>query len=116
MFTSPEERVAHLRTVEAWLEHQLNLTRTNRLNLEAQIDHDRKRRQRAHAELRWKIQPARAAEGQAMLHRGGCHLWRQEFGYLDRAEVEVALSDEHLGEIEFCDVCNPLAALGPGYR
>lgn len=56
-----------------------------------------------HAEQPWKIQPKRSGET-AMLHRGGCSLCSTRFGFLDREDALIALTEP---DIEPCEICNP---------
>jgi hypothetical protein len=105
---SPEERLAKLSALEEWLAWQLDNTRARRRTLEAQIERDRKAAARAWAEQRWKLEPAR--DRRTVLHRGGCSIWKGETGFLERAEVLLALEDDSL-HVEMCGVCNPKPGL-----
>lgn len=69
-----------------------------------------RRRERARIEQQWKVQPARAANGTAMLHRGGCTLFKTEVGYLSRNEALTALELED-PRVECCGVCRPETGL-----
>ncbi|WP_166520561.1 DUF6233 domain-containing protein [Streptomyces leeuwenhoekii] len=95
--------------MEEWLDWQLNNTRQKIRTLEAQRDREQQQAQRAWAESRWKLEPAR--DRRTVLHRGGCGIWKGGHGYLDRQEVLLALEDETLA-VEMCGVCNP----EPGLR
>ena len=107
---SSEQRLEKHRTLAAWLEWQLTQERRTIRELEVQVEQDRKRRERAHAEMHWKIQPARADEGHPMLHRGGCTLFGNPMGYLNREEALIALHDEGIGA-ECCTICRPETGL-----
>lgn len=107
---SPSDRLAKLAALEEWLDWQLKDTRRKKREVEAQIEQDRKRRERARAEMSWKIQPARADEGRPMLHRGGCTLFKNPMGYLNREEALIALHDEGIGA-ECCTICRPETGL-----
>lgn len=102
------ERLAKLRALEEWLDWQLGNTRARIRTLEAEMDRDRKQAQRAWAEARWKLEPAR--DRRSVLHRGGCGIWKGEHGYLERREVLEALGDETL-VVEMCGVCRPETGL-----
>lgn len=104
----PAERLAKLRTLEEWLDWQLGNTRSRIRTLEAEMDRERKQAQRAWAEARWKLEPAR--DRRSVLHRGGCGIWKGEHGYLERREVLEALADETL-VVEMCGVCQPETGL-----
>jgi hypothetical protein len=104
----PGERLAKLRALEEWLDYQLRTTRAKIRTLEADMARARVQEQRAYAEARWKLEPAR--DRRSVLHRGGCGIWKGEHGYLDRAEVLEALRDETL-VVEMCGVCNPGSGL-----
>ncbi|MFE0207047.1 DUF6233 domain-containing protein [Streptomyces sp. NPDC058985] len=104
----PEERLAKLRALEEWLDWQLGNTRAKIRTAEAEVERAKVQAQRAHAEARWKLEPAR--DRRSVLHRGGCGIWRGEHGYLERHEVLEALADETL-VVEMCGVCNPKTGL-----
>ncbi|AKZ60747.1 hypothetical protein SAM23877_p038 (plasmid) [Streptomyces ambofaciens ATCC 23877] len=105
----PDERLAKLHALEEWLAWQLNNTRAKIRTLEAEMEQAKRQAQRAYAEARWKLEPAR--DRRSVLHRGGCGIWKGEHGYLERHEVGEALADETL-VVEMCGVCNP----EPGLR
>lgn len=100
----PAERLAKLRALEEWLDWQLNSTRQKIRTLEAEAEREHRQAQRAWAEARWKLEPAR--DGRTVLHRGGCGIWKGETGFLERGEVLLALEDDAL-TVEMCGVCNP---------
>jgi hypothetical protein len=107
----PEERLTKLRTLEEWLDYQLRTTRARIATLEADVERDRRQRERAYREQRWKLQPSRAAgDRTTTLHRGGCTMWQKEMGYLDRSEVLLALDDEDT-IVEMCQICRPETGL-----
>lgn len=100
----PGERLTKLRALEEWLDWQLNATRQKIRTVEAEVERENLQRQRAYAEARWKLEPAR--DRRTVLHRGGCGIWKKEHGYLERSEVLLALDDETL-VVEMCGVCSP---------
>ncbi|MFF1358686.1 DUF6233 domain-containing protein [Streptomyces sp. NPDC058297] len=109
---SPSERLAKLAALEEWLEWQLGDTRRKIRETEQAIEEDRRRRERAHAELNFKIEPKRAGRD-AKLHRGGCNLYKNEMGYISRGDARIALELTD-PPIEPCDICNPVPGLqGP---
>lgn len=104
----PDERLAKLRALEEWLDWQLGNTRARIRTVEAEVEQAKRQAQRAWAEARWKLEPAR--DRRSVLHRGGCGIWKGEHGYLERHEVAEALADETL-VVEMCGVCNPKTGL-----
>ncbi|MFF1444169.1 DUF6233 domain-containing protein [Streptomyces sp. NPDC058295] len=106
---STSERLAKQRTLEEWLVWQLAQTRQTIRTLEAQEEREKRQAERAWAEARWKLEPAR--NRRSVLHRGGCGIWKGETGFLERGEVLLALADDSL-VVEMCGVCNP----EPGLR
>lgn len=107
---SPEQRLAKLTALEEWLEWQLMDTRRKIRQTEQAVEEDQRRRERAHAELSFKIEPKRAGRD-AKLHRGGCNLYRNQMGLITRADALIALDDDGT-PIEPCAICNPMSALG----
>lgn len=105
---STGERLAKLRALEEWLAWQLNSTRNKIRTLEAQEEREKRQAERAWAEARWKLEPAR--NRRSVLHRGGCGIWKGETGFLERGEVLLALEDDSL-VVEMCGVCNPESGL-----
>ena len=105
-----EDRLAKNLAVLQYLEWQVKQQHAKVRTLEAEVERDRRRRERARVEQSWKLQPRRAGRP-AMLHRGGCTLYKTEIGYLDRHEALIALEDEGIG-LEPCEICNPLPGLG----
>ncbi|MGW2090052.1 DUF6233 domain-containing protein, partial [Streptomyces sp. NPDC001880] len=61
------------RVLEQWLEWQLRQVRGRIRELEIKEQQERRRREQAHAALRWKIQPQRSSSA-ALVHRGDCAL------------------------------------------
>ncbi|MEU9761730.1 DUF6233 domain-containing protein [Streptomyces sp. NPDC047987] len=98
------------RALAEWLEYQLRQVRARIRDLERAEEQDRWRRERARIEQIWKLQPQRAGTP-AMLHRGGCGLYKTELGYLNREEALIALAEP---DIEPCEVCRPEAGLQNG--
>lgn len=103
--------LARLRTLETYLQMQLDAVRAAIRQAEQQEADDRRRRERARAEQSWKIQPQRTpGEGRAILHRGGCSLWKTQLGYLTREEAVIALELED-PPVECCAICRPETGL-----
>ncbi|MFE3905078.1 DUF6233 domain-containing protein, partial [Streptomyces sp. NPDC059153] len=67
-------------------------------------------RQRARAEQSWKIQPRRSGE-MALLHHGGCSMYKSEPGYINHEEAIIALAEP---DIEPCQICTPQTGAGAG--
>ncbi|MFJ1827432.1 DUF6233 domain-containing protein [Streptomyces sp. NPDC088178] len=95
------------RILAEWLEWQLRQVRNRIRELEVKEQQERRARERARAEQSWKIQPQRAGRP-AMLHRGGCTLFKSELGFLNREEAMIALAEP---DIEPCEVCSPQTGL-----
>ncbi|MFJ1824597.1 DUF6233 domain-containing protein [Streptomyces sp. NPDC088178] len=89
-----------------WLEWQLRQVRGRIRELEIK---EQRRREQAHAALRWKIQPQRSSSA-ALVHRGDCALYPVEGGFLDREKALIALAEP---DIEPCQICNPQTGLQP---
>lgn len=100
---TPEQRLEKHRAVRDWLGWQYRQAQKTVNDLERQITADRHRAEKARRERSWKVQPERAGRP-AMLHRGGCSLFKTELGYLNREEAVIALEEEGL---EACEVCRP---------
>ncbi|MER6499181.1 DUF6233 domain-containing protein [Streptomyces sp. NPDC001455] len=98
------------RALEQWLEYQLRQVRARIRDLERAEEQDRRRRERARIEQIWKLQPQLAGTP-AMLHRGGCGLYKTELGYLNREEAIIALAEP---DIEPWEVCRPETGLTTG--
>ncbi|MET9592008.1 DUF6233 domain-containing protein [Streptomyces sp. NPDC006516] len=75
--------------------------------LEAQEQQEKKRQEQARAEQSWKIQPQRSSAN-ALMHRGNCTLYKNDFGFISREEAVSALAEP---DIEACPICNPQAGL-----
>ncbi|MEU7039287.1 DUF6233 domain-containing protein [Streptomyces sp. NPDC046237] len=106
---SISERLAKHRAVREYLRWQIDVTERTIRQLEAEEKEEKRRREVAHAEMRWKVLPARAAEGQPMLHRGGCHIDPRQTGLLSREEAFTTL--RQVPNLEFCDICQPWGSL-----
>ncbi|MDF9874677.1 DUF6233 domain-containing protein [Streptomyces sp. NPDC001110] len=65
------------------------------------------RRERARAEMAFKIQPQRSSST-ALLHRGGCSTYPDQVGLISREGAMVALAEPG---IEPCEVCRPQTGL-----
>ncbi|MFE5969112.1 DUF6233 domain-containing protein [Streptomyces sp. NPDC056463] len=107
---SISERLEKQRTLRDWPRWQLDQADRTIRQLEAEEREEKRRREVAHAELRWKVLPSRAAEGHPMLHRGGCHIDHRQTGLLSREEAFVTM--RQFPELEFCDICQPWGSLG----
>lgn len=107
---SRSDRIRMNRAVRDWLIFQLRQTERTIHELEREEEEDRRRREVARIETSWKLQPGRADRADPMLHRGNCHLFRTQLGYLDLAHVKVAL--EEFPGLEMCDQCAPWGSLG----
>lgn len=105
-----EERLAKNRAVLEWMEWQVSQQRAKVRTLEAEVEQEARRRERARIEMSWKIQPKRAEDGRPILHRGGCALFQNQMGYLDRTEAIIALTDDEL-KTECCEICRPETGL-----
>lgn len=105
-----EERLAKNKTVLEWMEWQVSQQRAKVRTLEAEVERERKQRERARIEMSWKIQPKRSRDGRPILHRGGCALYKNQMGYLDRTEAIIALTDDDL-KVECCEICKPETGL-----
>ncbi|MET9436931.1 DUF6233 domain-containing protein [Streptomyces sp. NPDC006551] len=110
MEMSIPERLEKQRAVLQWLEYQAAQTKRTIRELEAQEREEKRRREVARAEMMWKVLPSRAAEGQPMLHRGGCHVDPRQTGLLSRDEVVVAFQE--FPALELCEICAPWGSLG----
>ncbi|MGY3676476.1 DUF6233 domain-containing protein [Streptomyces sp. TE33382] len=95
------------RALADWLEYQLRQVRNRIRELEVKEQQEARARQRARAEQSWKIQPQRGGMA-AMLHRGGCTLFKSELGFINREEAMIALAEP---DIEACEVCRPETGL-----
>ncbi|MEU9861344.1 DUF6233 domain-containing protein [Streptomyces sp. NPDC047971] len=106
---SISQRLEKKRTLHAWLQWQTEQTAREIRQLEADEKEEKRRRNIARAEVRWKIQPSRAAEGQPMLHRGNCRIDPRQAGLLSSDEVIVALRE--FPAMDMCDICKALGSL-----
>jgi len=95
------------RALAEWLEFQLRQVRGRIRELEVQEEQERRRREAAHAAQRWKIQPQRS-NAQALLHRGNCTLYKNDFGFISREEAMIALAEP---DIHPCEICRPETGL-----
>ncbi|MFB7373991.1 DUF6233 domain-containing protein [Streptomyces sp. NPDC056222] len=109
MKMSIPERLEKQRVLLSWLEYQVHTTRETIRRLEKEQVEEERRREVAHREMRWKLQPARAVEGRPMLHRGNCGQYNRGGGLLDRDEVKVAV--QQFPGLEWCDICKPWGSL-----
>ncbi|MFB7214667.1 DUF6233 domain-containing protein [Streptomyces sp. NPDC056255] len=98
------------RALADWLEWQLRQVRGRIRELEIKEQQERRRRERAHAALRWKIQPQRSSSA-ALVHRGDCALYPVEGGFLTREEAMIALAEP---DLEACQICKPETGLVDG--
>jgi hypothetical protein len=90
-----------------WLRWQVGATERRIRELEVQEAQERARRERARAEMSWKIQPQRSSQV-ALLHRGGCATYKDQVGFINREEALIALAEP---DIEPCEVCRPETGL-----
>ena len=86
-----------------WLEYQVVQVKNRIRELEVAEEQERRRREAAHAALRWKIQPQRS-NATALLHRGDCTLYAMDGGFINREEAMIALAEP---DIEPCEICRP---------
>ena len=93
-----------------WLEYQLRQVRNRIRELTVKEQQERRAQERARAEQSWKIQPQRS-NAPALLHRGGCTLYTNEFGFISREEAVIALAEP---DIEACQICAPQSGLEQG--
>lgn len=107
---SLEERLAKNAAVLEWMEWQVSQQRAKVRTLEAEVEQEKRRRERARIEMSWKLQPPRAEDARPILHRGGCGLYRNQLGYIDRTEAIIALTDDEL-KVECCEICKPETGL-----
>lgn len=98
------------RALVEWLRWQLRQAENRVRELEVQEEQERRRKERARAEMSWKIQPQRGGM-QAMLHRGGCATYSEQFGFINREEAIIALGEP---DIEACPICTPETGLVNG--
>ncbi|MFD7980253.1 DUF6233 domain-containing protein [Streptomyces sp. NPDC059071] len=104
------ERLEKQRTLLSWLEYQAAQTRETIRRLEREEAEERRRREQARREVRWKVEPSRAEHGQPTLHRGHCGQYERGGGLLDRDEVIVFC--EQFPDARLCDICKPWGSLG----
>ncbi|MFJ8864007.1 DUF6233 domain-containing protein [Streptomyces sp. NPDC102451] len=101
-------RLEKWRATREYLAWQLQCADQKVRELEVQEQQDKRRREQARAERSWKIQPQRSSD-KALLHRGSCTLYENDFGYINREEAAIALAEP---DIEACQICNPQTGLG----
>ncbi len=88
--------IQQVRQIDRWIEQE-----------EAREAEEQRRRDRAHAERRWKLEPQHG-DRPALLHRGGCNTFETQVGYIGREEARIALAEP---DIEPCGVCQPQTGL-----
>ncbi|MEV5295413.1 DUF6233 domain-containing protein [Streptomyces sp. NPDC053741] len=95
------------RALLEWLRWQVGQTERRVRELEIQDAQERARRERARAEMAWKIQPQRSSSA-ALLYCGGCATYPDQVGLISREDAMVALAEP---DIEPCEVCQPQTGL-----
>ncbi|MGP3750145.1 hypothetical protein B046DRAFT_00060 [Streptomyces sp. LamerLS-316] len=100
-------RLEKWQATREYLAWQLRCADQKVRELEAQERQDKRRRDQARAEQAWKIQPQRSSSS-ALLHRGNCTLYKNDFGYINREDALIALAEP---DIEACQICNPQTGL-----
>ncbi|MFJ4126129.1 DUF6233 domain-containing protein [[Kitasatospora] papulosa] len=90
-----------------WLRWQVGQIERRVRELEIQQAQEQARRERARAEMAFKIQPQRSSST-ALLHRGGCATYPDRVGLISREDAMVALAEP---DIEPCEVCRPQTGL-----
>lgn len=85
------------RALLEWLRRQVGQTEHRIRELEIQ---EAQERERARAEMSWKIQPQRSSSV-ALLHRGGCATYPDQVGLISREDAMIALAEP---DIEPCQV------------
>ncbi|WP_371098736.1 DUF6233 domain-containing protein [Streptomyces sanglieri] len=98
------------RALAQWLEWQLRQVKGRIREFETKEQQERRRREQAHAALRWKIQPQRSSSS-ALVHRGDCALYPVQGGFLTREEAVIALAEP---DISPCEICRPETGLVGG--
>ncbi|MFE5245559.1 MULTISPECIES: DUF6233 domain-containing protein [unclassified Streptomyces] len=89
------------RALLEWLRWQLGQTERRVRELEIQEAQEQARRERARAEMAWKIQPQRSSSV-ALLHRGGCATYPDPVGLISREDAMVALAEPGTEPCQFC--------------
>ncbi|MFE4953470.1 DUF6233 domain-containing protein [Streptomyces sp. NPDC056653] len=100
-------RLDKLRILEEWLDWQLRQTRNRIRELEIREGQEQQRREKARAELSWKLQP-QGSGSPALLRRGGCAAYGAQMGFLNHEEAITAMNEP---DIEPCQICNPQTGL-----